>query len=136
MKHWIFISSTKQFRMHDWLSCNEYVDYVQRNKVEVGNVVYLYTTTPVQRIEYKMIVDRINIPYDEILDDSAYSLRKEPEVIRYDMPTLYVRLKLIKKVDNPLLHLNFLRGYGLRSCMQSAIIVSGDLLDYIETKFQ
>ena len=122
--------------MHDWLSCNEYVDYVQRNKVEVGNVVYLYTTTPVQRIEYKMIVDRINIPYDEILDDSAYSLRKEPEVIRYDMPTLYVRLKLIKKVDNPLLHLTFLRGYGLRSCMQSSIRVSGDLLDYIETKFQ
>ena len=136
MKHWIFISSTKQFRMHDWLSCNEYVDYVQRNKVEVGDIVYLYTTAPIQRIEYKMIVDRINIPYDEILDDSAYSLRKEPEVIRYDMPTLYVRLKLIKKVDNPLLHLNFLRGYGLRSSMQSALTVSGDLLDYIESKFQ
>ena len=56
--------------------------------------------------------------------------------MHYDMPTLYVRLKLIKKVENPLLHLNFLRGYGLRSCMQSAITVSGDLLDYIETKFQ
>ena len=133
MKHWIFISSTKQFRMHDWLSCNEYVEYVQRNKVEVGDIVYLYTTAPIQRIEYKMIVDRINVPFDEIIDDSAYSLLRNPDTVP-DKDALSVRLKLIKKVDNPLLHLNFLRGYGLRSCMQSAITVSGDLLDYIETK--
>ena len=39
MRHWIFISSTKRFRMHDWLSCNEYVEYIQRNKVEVNDIV-------------------------------------------------------------------------------------------------
>lgn len=136
MKHWIFISSPKQFRMHDWLATNEYVEYVQRNKVQVNDIVYLYTTAPVQRIEYKMIVDRINVPYDEMIDDSAYSLRDEPTEVRFDMDTLFVRLKLIKKVETPLLHLNFLREYGLRSSMQSALTVSGDLLDYIETKFQ
>lgn len=136
MKHWIFISSPKQFRMHDWLAINEYVEYVQRNKVQVNDIVYLYTTAPVQRIEYKMIVDRINVPYDEMIDDSAYSLRDEPTEVRFDMDTLFVRLKLIKKVETPLLHLNFLRGYGLRSSMQSALTVSGGLLDYIESKFQ
>lgn len=136
MKHWIFISSPKQFRMHDWLATNEYVEYVQRNKVQVNDIVYLYTTAPVQRIEYKMIVDRINVPYDEMIDDSAYSLRDESTEVRFDMDTLFVRLKLIKKVETPLLHLNFLRGYGLRSSMQSALTVSGDLLEYIETKFE
>ena len=136
MKHWIFISSPKQFRMHDWLATNEYVEYIQRNKVQVNDIVYLYTTAPVQRIEYKMIVDRINVPYDETIDDSAYSLREEPAEVRFDMDTLFVRLKLIKKVETPLLHLNFLHEYGLRSSMQSALTVSGDLLDYIETKFQ
>ena len=136
MKHWIFISSPKQFRMHDWLATNEYVEYIQRNKVQVNDIVYLYTTAPVQRIEYKMIVDRINVPYDETIDDSAYSLREEPTEVRFVMDTLFVRLKLIKKVETPLLHLNFLREYGLRSSMQSALTVSGDLLDYIETKFQ
>ena len=135
MKHWIFISSPKQFRMHDWLATNEYVEYIQRNKVQVNDIVYLYTTAPVQRIEYKMIVDRINVLYDETIDDSAYSLREEPTEVRFDMDTLFVRLKLIKKVENPLLHLNFLRGYGLRSSMQSALTVSGELLEYIETKF-
>ena len=122
--------------MHDWLATNEYVEYVQRNKVQVNDIVYLYTTAPVQRIEYKMIVDRINVPYDEMIDDSAYSLRDESTEVRFDMDTLFVRLKLIKKVETPLLHLNFLRGYGLRSSMQSALTVSGDLLEYIETKFE
>ena len=133
MKHWIFISSTKRFRMHDWLNDNDFVEFVQRNKVEVNDIVYLYTTAPVQRIEYKMIVEKINIPIDEIVDDSAYSLDSNPGTL--NRGTLYVRLKLIKKVENPLLHLNFLRGYGLRSSMQSALTISGDLLDYIETKF-
>lgn len=134
MKHWIFISSTKQFRMHDWLASNEYVEYVQRNKVQVNDIVYLYTTAPVQRIEYKMIVDRINVPFDEIIDDSAYSLLRNPNTAP-NKDALYVRLKLIKKVENPLLHLNFLREYGLRSSMQSALTVSGDLLEYIEARF-
>jgi hypothetical protein len=116
--------------MHDWLASNEYVEYVQRNKIEVNDIVYLYTTAPVQRI-----VDRINVPFDEIIDDSAYQLHRNPRTVP-NKDALYVRLKLIKKVDNPLLHLNFLRGYGLRSSMQSALTVSGDLLDYIETKFQ
>jgi 5-methylcytosine-specific restriction protein A len=118
--------------MDDWLRCNEYVEYVQRNKVEVNDIVYLYTTAPVQRIEYKMVVDRINVPYDEMIDDSAYSLNPSPIVNKAD---LYVRLKLIKKVETPLLHLNFLREYGLRSSMQNALTISGELLEYIETKF-
>lgn len=133
MRHWIFISSTKRFRMDDWLRCSEYVDFVQRNKVEVNDIVYLYTTAPIKRIEYKMIVDRINIPYEEMIDDSAFSLNHNSNI---DKSALYVRLKLIKKVDTPLLHLNFLREYGLRSSMQSAFTVSGELLDYIETKFE
>ena len=135
MRHWIFISSTKHFRMHDWLSCNEYVEYIQRNKVEVNDIVYLYTTAPVQRIEYKMVVDRINVPFDETIDDSAYSLRGNLGMVP-DEDTLYVRLKLIMKVESPLLHLSFLRTYGLRSSMQSALTVSGDLLKYIDAIFQ
>lgn len=82
-----------------------------------------------------MVVDRINVPFDEIIDDSAYSIHRNPRAVP-DKDVLYVRLRLIKKVENPLLYLNFLRGYGLRSSMQSALTVSGDLLDYIESKFQ
>ena len=103
MKHWIFISSTKRFKMHDWLDDNDFVEYVQRNKVEVNDIVYLYSAAPIQCIEYKMIVEKINIPIDEIVDDSAYSLESNPRILNKE--TLHVRLKLIKKVETPLLRL-------------------------------
>jgi 5-methylcytosine-specific restriction protein A len=122
--------------MDDWLNCNDYVEFVQRNKVEVNDIVYIYTTAPIQRIEYKMIVDKINIPFEETIDDSAYSLCRNNPRTAPIKDASYVRLKLIKKVANPLLHLNFLREYGLRSSMQSPLTISGTLLDYIETKFQ
>ncbi|MBQ3576047.1 MAG: hypothetical protein IJA28_01350 [Coprobacter sp.] len=132
MKYWIFISSTKRFRMHDWLSSNDYVEYIQKNKIEVNDIVYLYTTAPVKRIEYKMVVDRINVPYEEMIDDSAYSLNPDIKINKEDV---CVRLRLIKRVSTPLLHIDYLREYGLRSSMQSAFTVSGELLDYIDSKF-
>ena len=55
--------------MHDWLNDNDFVEYEQRNKVEANDIVYLYSTAPIQCIEYKMIVEKINIPIDEIIDD-------------------------------------------------------------------
>ena len=131
MTHWIFISSTKQFRMHEWLNVNDCVEFVQRNKVQVNDIVYLYTTAPVKRIEYKMVVERINVPYEEAIDDSAFSV--VPSDVNKD--DVYVRLRLIKKVDTPLLHLDFLREWGVRSSMQSPFTISGKLLDYIDSKF-
>lgn len=120
--------------MNDWLAENDFVEYFQRNKVCVNDIVYLYTTAPVQRIEYKMIVERINIPLDKVVDDSAYSLKKSP--VKYDRDAKFLRLKLLKKIDNPNLHLDCLRGYGLNSSMQSNFKVSGELLDYIEEQFK
>ena len=58
MEHWIFISSTKHFRMSDWLAVNDFVEFKQTNKLNVNDIVYLYTTAPIQRIEFKMVVER------------------------------------------------------------------------------
>ena len=63
MTNWIFISNPNRFRMDDWLRVNQFIEFVQNNNVQVNDIVYLYTTAPVQRIEYKLIVDKINIPY-------------------------------------------------------------------------
>lgn len=134
MQHWIFISSTKTFRMSEWLANNDFVEYYQRNKVCVGDIVYLYTTSPACRIEYKMMVERVNIPLNQIVDDSAYNVKQETQ--KYDKDAKFLRLKLLEKYDNPNLHLNCLRNHGLKSSMQSNIKVSGELLDYIENSFR
>jgi 5-methylcytosine-specific restriction protein A len=134
MTNWIFISNPNKFRMDDWLRVNQFIEFVQNNNVQVNDIVYLYTTAPVQRIEYKLIVDKINIPYEYGIDDYDYSL--EPESRERNKDKLLCRFRLIKKVEQPLLHLSKLREKGLRSSMQSPFKVSGALLDHIENCFK
>ena len=134
MTNWIFISNPNRFRMDDWLRVNQIIEFVQNNNVQVNDIVYLYTTAPVQRIEYKLIVDKINIPYEYGIDDYDYSL--EPESRERNKGKLLCRFRLIKKVEQPLLHLSKLREKGLRSSMQSPFKVSGALLDHIENCFK
>ena len=133
MNTWCFINSTKQFRMSDWLSENNFVEYLQKNKVKVGEIVYLYTTAPICRIEYKMTVERINIPLEESVDDWDYSLlSKRPIRVKNDK---FVRLRLLEKVENQGLSLDELRKHGLTASMQSNFIVRPQLLEYIEMFF-
>ena len=134
MEHWIFISSTKRFKMHEWLHENDFVEYTQNNKVHVNDIVYLYTTAPVCRIEYKMIVEKINILLSESVDDSAYSL--DPVPAKHMPQQLFVRLMLVKKVNDPRLSLSNLRKHGLKSSMQSNFRANETLIDYIENCFK
>jgi 5-methylcytosine-specific restriction protein A len=133
MDSWIFISNPKRFRMDDWLAVNQYIEFVQNNNVQVGDIIYLYTTAPVQRIEYKLIVDKVNIPYEYGIDDSEYSL--EPQAHDASRGKKLCRFKMLKRVESPSLHLSVLREYGLKSSVQGPLKVSGELLDYIESYF-
>lgn len=134
MTNWIFISNPNRFRMDDWLRVNQFIEFVQNNNVQVNDIIYLYTTSPVQRIEYKLIVDKINIPYEFGIDDSEYSLM--PGLQDTFKDKLLCRFKLIKRVDDSDLHLSVLREHGLKSSMQSPFKVSGALLDHIENSFK
>jgi hypothetical protein len=79
MSSWIFRANPGRFRIHDYLRDVGYVEYLQREKVEEGDIIYLYITGKAKRVEYKMVVERANIPFVEAEDDSSYSLRKPIE---------------------------------------------------------
>jgi len=59
--NWIFIASLKQFRIHDFIRDFGFVEYLQKNKIQEGDIVYLYITAPYKRVEYKMVVERANV---------------------------------------------------------------------------
>ena len=80
----------------------------------------------------KMIVEKIDIPLSESVDDSAYDIRTNEQKNKRSINDKFIRLRLLKKVDNPKLHLDCLRAFGLKSSMQTNLKVSGDLLKYIE----
>ena len=93
MSNWIFRANPKRFRIHDCLKDNGYVEYLQKDKVEEGDIVYLYITGKAKRVEYKMVVERANIPFMEAEDDSSYSLRETPAT--FLDTDVFVRFRLI-----------------------------------------
>ena len=133
MTNWIFISNPNQFRMGNCLNECGFVEYLQRNKVCVNDVVYLYSTAPIQRIEYKMVVEKIDIPYEKAYDDSRFSTEVNVRTIRRGDKVF--RLRLIKGIDTQKLSLHNLRSHGLKSSMQGPLKVKGFLLEYIECQF-
>lgn len=97
MSNWIFRANPERFRIHDYLKDVGHVEYLQKDKVEEGDIVYLYITGKAKRIEYKMVVERANIPFMEAEDDSSYSLRKPIETFLVN--DQFVRFKLIERVE-------------------------------------
>ena len=131
--NWVFIVNPSHFRMKDFLEKYDFVEFSQRNKVHLNDIVYLYLTSPVKAIKYKMIVERTDIPLEETFDDSEYSLPKNPR--KSQTIGLWVRLRLLETTDDNNLSLDELKSHGMRALMKSNFKVSGELLDYIDSFF-
>lgn len=97
MSTWIFRANPKRFRIHDFLNDYGFVEYLQKDKVEEGDIVYLYITNKSKRVEYKMLVERTDIPSHKCFDDRSYSLLNKPTIINDS--DMFVRFKLIERVE-------------------------------------
>ena len=110
MSSWIFRANPGRFRIHDYLRDVGYVEYLQREKVEEGDIIYLYITGDSGRVEYKMVVKRANIPFKDAYDDSAYSRRNPP--LTFLESDIFARFELIKRVESPELSYKNLCAHG------------------------
>lgn len=134
MATWIFIANPHHFNMAKCLLECGFVEYTQRNKVCVNDIVYLYSTSPIKRIEYKMIVEKTDITLKDSYDDSRFSFEANPR--RNNRANRFFRLRFLKADTTPRLGLDELRKHGLCSSMQGPMKVDGELLDYIESQFK
>ena len=135
MSTWIFVASLNRFKVHDFIRDYGFIEYLQTNKVTEGDTVYLYITAPYSHVEYKMIVERANIPFNEAFDDRAYS--NSPNI---SWPPLesekFVRLKAIKRIQTDDLNFKHLQEHGFHLTMQTNRKISGEVADYIEEYFK
>ena len=130
----IFIANLKRFRLHDFIRDYGFVEYLQKNKVQEGDIVYLYITAPYKRVEYKMIVERANISSHDAFGDRSYSLlHKSTTVLESDK---IVRLKYIDRVQTEDLCYCKLREHGFNMTMQSNRQLNAETTDYIESYFK
>ena len=55
--NWIFIANLEHFRLHDFIRDYGFVEFLQKNKVQVGDTVYLYITAPYKTLVLPIYVE-------------------------------------------------------------------------------
>lgn len=133
--YWIIPGNLKIFRITDYFSNNDIVDWKQSHyKFSVGDIVFLYVSSPISSIRYMLEVIKTDIPFEESINDSEYWTSKHPvakEVKNYK----YVRLKLLKRSDSPALHIDALSNVGIKVPQGATHRFAFEQIDYILKQF-
>ena len=95
MKYWLKPANINEYDLFNAFKDLKEIDWASRNKFEVGDIVYIYCSLPLQRISHKCEVVAINIDEDNAIDDSKYS-----KVKSFNKSYKCVRLKLINEINN------------------------------------
>lgn len=125
-------------RIYDYASSFAHhgsIDWRQGNvKYSLGDIVYIYCTTPIQRIRYKCQITELNKNSDQIRDDQAYWLKSE-EYYK-SLNSRFFRLDLLEEIDSEKLSLPLLLQHGLNAAPQSPTRLSEELRNYITSIFR
>lgn len=132
MKYWLIPSRNEYFRLDDYFIDRVEVDWHQHNNFEVGDLVFIYSAAPTSCVKYLTQVVRVDIPQAEAIADDEYWGNDHREAWNR-----YCRLKLIAVAPSVggALSYKSLAAHGLKTTMQGAITLHGDLLDYILREF-
>lgn len=135
MKYWIIPGNIKIFRVEDYFRDNDIVDWKQSHyKFEIGDVVFIYVSSPIRKIKYKLEVIKTDILYEDSINDSEYWTHHHPmekDVKHYK----YVRLKLKKRSDSNSLSQIKLSDFGFRAPQGPMHKISKELVEYILANF-
>lgn len=138
MNYWIRAYDNKKYRVADFIRDNGYVDWNMRNHFEVGDVIFLYATAPVSRLTFAMEVSKVNMTWEESVDDSEYFISQE----HYDhwlanrKSRLYVRYSLLRELKSPYLTFHNLMEHGLGGAPRSPRRLGTEVVDYILSHFE
>lgn len=128
MTSWIVPCNPEKYDIKGALQKLIQIDWHQKaSSIETGDIVYIYVSKPYQKILFQCVVVKTNMDDYEIDDrkfvkDGAQFLNEGP----------YMRVHLVKKLDECDIDLKALRIQGLKGNIQGPRRVDGELLEYIE----
>ena len=138
MRYWIIPHSVDVMNLVQLFAESDFVDWkTQVNaNIEVGDIVFIYSTLPVGQIKYKTRVIRKDIPFAESLDQEKFFYDKA-QYRSGKINNSYFRLERLETaLDNvEELHLHTLKLYGIKS-MQCAQTIEGEILGHIYIQFK
>lgn len=126
MAYWIKSNNLKDFQLDAWMKSHNEVSWRRTNNFEVGDIVFMYTSAPVQRLTYVFRVEKLFVTPPE--EQSLYwgEKRKVSRPVQHDL------LKLLQRIPcDCKLGLWDLQQHGVNGRLQGGRIVSGYLLEYI-----
>ncbi|AOZ99156.1 HNH endonuclease [Flavobacterium commune] len=134
MKEWIISANAE---MYDHTSSFEHFGYIDwrqgLTKFEIGDIIYIYSTRPTSAIQYKCIIEKINLSKHNIRDDKNYW--KNFEEYQKSINGTFMRLRLMDQISNEKLKLENLKLNGLKAAPQGPVKIKPELSIYINKNF-
>jgi 5-methylcytosine-specific restriction protein A len=128
--YWLASSNLAYYNSLEGFKKYSEIDWGNRgnNKIEVGDIVYIYLTKPEQKIAIKTVVTKSGYGPDELLEDESQINRDEDEEICEH----FIRLKLVHFIDSEFLGIDELRKHGVNGNLQGKRRIPKQTLSYIQ----
>ena len=133
--YWIISSNASYFHIDDCIREVGHVFWRQHINMAVGDMVYLYGTSPESRIKYLMEVMAVDLPFSDNMNDEKYWAVSQTYEVRRRY-NRFMKLEFRKRINNSMLSIYRLKEHGLNSAPQSPVRISqprfAHLLYYIK----
>lgn len=131
MNEWILPSSPKSYRADDAFRELDYVEWHQSRiikNMQVGDIAYVYISSPVQEIHWKCVVVDVDRAECKSNDTTYYQF----DVSETDFSGPWVELKVLYEYSlTDLVDYQSLKQHGLKSRLQGPCKVNEDLSKYL-----
>ena len=132
MRYWIIPYNRAFYKLDELFEKHDEVVWRNHNRIEIGDVAFMYSSSPVQRLTYVMRVIEVGKNAVDKFDDSQYQ-GEEYTPASSSKNTRPILLKLEQRLtDDMKLSFSDLRNEGLTSYLQGKTTVDGELLAYIQ----
>ncbi|WP_346914273.1 HNH endonuclease [Clostridium sp.] len=130
---WMISANSKMYNHASAFEKFGYIDWRQKAKYQIGDIVYIYCTRPYKKVMFKTEVKKIHMPFSDITDDKEFW----NDITEYEKSQNweFARLKLIEQVDTEKLCLEKLLLNGLKGAPQGPVKVNESLAQYINLYF-
>lgn len=131
MASFIVSGNPKFFDVDKFIEDNHFIELEHSMIMSLYDVVYVYISG--MGIRYKMYVSKVDIPENELYDDSAYYVNKTVRDKRKSQGHNY-RFNLISKSNSEMLSLQCLENHDIKGFRGMKLV--GEKLRYVESCFE
>lgn len=132
---WLIPSNKKFFDVEGCF--NEYgeVYWSQHFNYQTGDTIYIYSSNPDGCIKFKTVVAGHDLPYSPVMAREAKYYVDPADFKKMSGYNRFTLLKIVDRSNSQRMSLVHLMENGLKKAPQGAVLLSAELLEYLEKNF-